>query len=265
MGSESGIYSGHLFIVQRQDPSVSYSVPRECEVFHSGCQVQVLFLACCKHWTLIPEAFSDGSFFPWLPIVSTQRSANQYSADSSRGTFHHLWRPFSVQLSSLVLCPENPHVFIPHMLNSISLTQGLLHAHFLCHSLETLRASSTLVQSHSPCLFPLSQNYCPLLLNVLYPENYLSHEYFAFLLVIFGGRVILVSVILSCLVHSFKSQIVLRVCSLKQNQKNISLPSSSLSSGSYPGAVYFKSQSCFSALCSRICPLKLVYFSKLKC
>ena len=165
----------------------------------------MLFLACCKHWTLIPEAFSDGSFFPWLPIVSTQRSANQYSADSSRGTFHHLWRPFSVQLSSLVLCPENPHVFIPHMLNSISLTQGLLHAHFLCHSLETLRASSTLVQSHSPCLFPLSQNYCPLLLNVLYPENHLSHEYFAFLLVIFGGRVILVSVILSCLVHSFKS------------------------------------------------------------
>ena len=121
------------------------------------------------------------------------------------------------------------------MLDSISLTRGFLHAHFLCHSLETLRSSSNLVQSHSPCLFPLSQNYCPLWLNVQYPENRLSHKYFAFFLVIFGGRVILASVILSCSVHGFTSQIVLQVCSLKQHQKSISLPSSSLSSGSYLG------------------------------
>ena len=60
-----------------------------------------------------------------------------------------------MQLSSRYFVLRTLHVLIPHMLNSISLTR-LLHAHLLCHSLETLGASSNL-QSHSPCLFPVSE------------------------------------------------------------------------------------------------------------
>lgn len=163
----------------------------------------MLFLACCKHRTLIPEVFSDGSFFPWLPIVSTHRSANQYSADSSRGTFHRLWRSFSMQLSSLVLCPENPPCLDSphaqfHLLNSVSSMPTSCVTAWKPSGLPVIWCSHT----HLVCF--LSQNYCPLLLNVQYPENHLSHKYFAFFLVIFGGRVILVSVILSCPVHSLK-------------------------------------------------------------